>query len=501
MVWRTGFLCSLGVVVAFGCAAPTPQGASPSPELLVRQLDDPGARVAAANALVARGEAAVPALIAELTRAVDPPRVSRQREALRLLRALGPAGGVALPSLLALSPRLDLDAGGELVRTVAELAPYRPPSLAILETDVGLSDHRQGREAALDLRRLRVRAWSEGLGELPTLIAMAAEPDAHRIELAIELLARRGSAARQALPALAAVLDRRDPVVTETALRVPLRARAADAILRIDPRGALGERARAVLAKAYPEPDPPRPSERRQRQIETLLAAFNHVEQRELAATHLLALGLDGARALLQAATTLSRDPARCSCCLGVTAESGAALAELVPELAALQAMVRAEDAPSVVDALARATPYARDIVLLARTRRSSKPQVQAEIDAAFDRLQAALDVPTWLPNAAVAQQAATGRLAAVERAATILARRGKDARLALPALGTALRRDYSGQVRIVEQRGKGGRVWIPHEAPEFDWVRAVVADAVVAIADPADALVIEARAFLDRGR
>lgn len=490
---RASSAAGLGVMVLVGCAAPAPPQPPIDPAILVGQLDDPQLRIAAANALVAQGGAAVAPLLAELERAIERQRAPQQREALRLLRALGPQGGTALPRLLALSHRLDLSASHELVCTVAELAPYRPPSLSIRATDIGLPWHRVAPETELELRRLRVRAWSEPGGDLATLRAMASEPDAFRNELAIELLALRGPAARAALPALEAVLERRDPRVTGTTRRVPLRVSAANAILRIDSEGTLGQRARAVLADTGSGASPP--SERTRRQIETLVAAYATAEQRELAATHLVALGPDGIRALL-GAPTQQHDPRAHDAVPHLVDQPAPILAEVVFELAALASVARPTDRGRLLDALTRAAPHTRDVLMIARDVSSRDPTVEAELGTAYDRLQAALDVPTWLPIAALAHTALTGSLAAVQRASSILAQRGKEACAALPALASALHRDFTGQIRVRVARGAA---WIPRVAPEFDYTRDRVAEAILQIADASDPLTAEARRVLDR--
>ncbi len=494
---RAGLTLFASVSFGVSCGVPAPPGPRPDLELLVRQLDDPERRISTAQTLIAQGEPAGPALMAELERAVDAGRVSRQREALRLLRALGPAGGGVLEPLLALSPRLDGGTGRDLIRTVAELAPYRPTSLLIDEADVGMWQHRIGCEP-VDLRRLFVRAWSDGRSDLPTLIAMAGEVDAHRIELAVEALDRMGPRARAALPCLAAVLDRPDPRVTGSTVRVPLRACAARAVLRIDPRGVPAARARAVLAGEDSEPARANVPEEIQRKLTTLVAAFAVPEQREIAAGHLIALGPHGSEALLRTVVSHAPDPGVYRHALGAAMGSGEDLAHLVPELAGLLVGLAPGDRRPVLDALSRAAPCSRDVVVLARQESTRDLVLAAGLRADYDHLQATLDTPAWLPDRALAQAAASGSLARVERATTLLARRGPAVRVELPTLAAALNRDYAGLLGR-PMAVAGGGMHYPRSAPEFRIARCQIARAILAIAAADDPLAARARQVIEQ--
>jgi len=363
----------LMLAVGLLCAAvPSLPAQAEDPAQLVARLTGEG-RVAAHRQLVALGAKAVPALI-------DGLRVRHETALPETLAVLSEIGADASPAVGALLELVDAAKNDEKVclvevlSTLADLAPFRGPEVSCSAEGISTSmlhwgrQKRRGglgidREASLAFARLRVRLEFPLDLELQELIGAARACNAYRAEVAIELLGRRGLQAEPALPTLQAVLSGRDPRVLTKDCTVPLRNKAARAILAIAAVGEASEQARAVLAGGGPQPVPEMavPERARARVLE-LLCELKEPAKRDAAAANLVALDT---LAVMPLAEELQQehDVGYREAALAVLRGLGPRATAAVPVLLEMLTVLPVEHTVSLVQTLTATAPWCRNVV------------------------------------------------------------------------------------------------------------------------------------------
>lgn len=501
---RATFACLAFVVMA-------PLGAqgdgATDPAVLVAQLA--GGDGAAAHArLVAAGAAAVPALVAGLRLGSTDAR----GEVLAVLTEIGPDAAAAVPALWDSCKQLAPELAPAALWTLSELLPYAEQkefdeagTMELLLV-VGVRAGQQALGAAM--RRLYDRGRFPPQLDVPGLLQIAGGCRAFRIELAVERLGRAGGRARDALPVLAAILERPDPLVLTTDRKVPLRRKAALAILQIAPERPEAVRAREVLAGAPPSWQAPQLPERARARVAELVGDLGIAARREAAATNLVALGALAAPALA-AALPATRDDDTLAAMLDVLRELGPAAASATPQLFDLLLAAPIEHTVAIARALAATAPWSRDAAPEMYWRRGGK---RLEIlgrsvsgDATVPLLselwkahrdygvRMRVDPASTLPELQLLldDRDVLVRLQVLE----LLRARGPTA---LPALREIARRlDESGAVQHVLEYTNGGAGGRSIDLDRSDDVRRAAARAVLAIAAADDPLAARAAHLL----
>jgi HEAT repeat protein len=198
---------ALGIrVTALGQSGPTHGGKSPRDWVAVLRGDDPKARDAAASAILRLGpkaKEAVPSLIL----APDDPRIEVQKEAVRLLGAIGPDAAPAAPKLASklgdsrftysMAP---VGTGPEAAWTLAAIGPRAVPALI----DALGSD--SGAARCLAARTLG-QSGPAAKDAVPALGRLVKKEGALKGASAVEALGAIGPAAAEAIPILHAAYD------------------------------------------------------------------------------------------------------------------------------------------------------------------------------------------------------------------------------------------------------------------------------------------------------
>lgn len=471
----------------------------------------------AGDALVALGGQAVKPLLDAL-----PAKDNRKfaRRVLRLLGRIRPSGGTAFPDLMAIGKKLDSDNLIDLLRTLGDLAPYRPEGT---DADVIARDSfrfliRSPRPTRAFLgdawHRLRMRA---GFSLRPTLEYLVTALDGYRpyrVELAIEHTARRGAAAHAVVPGLLRILDRPDPRIPSTDQRLPLRENAARAILKI--AGAeyvdATARARAVLDGAGPRAPRPIP----QRAKERLAQLIRDLASDDPKRIHAASVNLEAYRTLsvpvIAVALPSLRSAESRSAALGVLRRLGQEAAPAYFALTEVLTVYPARHTAEIMELLAEIVPWSRDVsssllytyrlgdlrLLGVRIQGDASPGVFNRVAAAYQKYTAAVTVD---PGVTIDDLARLLRHASVckrEVALRLLRLRGRAARPAIRSVLEAMRDSHPSTSEVIwNADGSSSHRMVSRD----DAIHRRAAEAVLAIDPENERAVVEARAVLRRLR
>jgi len=494
------------LALALLAAAPARAQGAQDPRARVAELADGSQRAAAHRDLVALGGKAVPALIDALD-GKDPVVLA---ETASILREIGPDAGGAVKRLKSLCEAPT--APFEVLEALAELMPYRGEDLLFdprwLPGPV-LYQRAMGKaEGMVLLARLHTRALLDVNLGVAVLEPLARSHDAFRAEVAIEMLARRGRAAAGAVDSLAALLLLPDPRILLTDRTVPIRARAARAILALAPEAPAATTARAVLAGTLaPGTNQAPVPERASRRAEQVVAELAHADTRAAAADNLVALGPIAVPPLLAALGRPHEDEFATSA-VDVFRRLGPAAVDAVPALAEMLVTRPATETVAIAHALIVAAPWSRDVLLLTRTgslgtisilgRAIPGPidvDLQNDIDMALNELSTAMLVDaSSTPDQLRAMLLHPGELLR-EAALRMVNMRGPELRALLPDLANMLDQPQPRSPRSIWHAD--GRSLVILESRD-DVVHRLAAQAILAIGTAGDRLLVEkARAVL----
>jgi hypothetical protein len=321
--------------------------------------------------------------------------------------------------------------------------------------------------------------------------------------MAVELLGRRGPAARAALPVLQALLARPDPRVLMTDRTVPIRAKAARAILAIDPDADAAGQARAVLAGSVLVPTKALVVPERARvRVEEVISELADPGKREAARANLVAFGSLAVVPLL-AALEDDHDADFREAALCVLSELGARASDAVPALFELLTKWPAENLVSVMRTLTATAPWCCD-ALPSMWYSGSQGSIailghpvlnadQAFCNAFIDASQvfyAVMDVDPGSTLSELRGHLGSKSVVTREAALAVLRHRGAQARSLLLAIGGVLEEPQPDREVVGWMGGS-------HMEGRNDVVHRLAAEAILAIAAPDDPLVAKAREVL----
>jgi hypothetical protein len=469
---------------------------------LVEQLRDPLVRVEAARLLSGRG----PAAAVQLLRALDTKPKNQEgqdfgRQILAVLASLGRGGCGAIPELAQAFPSADKAMQHAVMATLAELAIHDPSAAELQDGRISRFGGYRGWSSATaqEFERLRVRRTLGAILDTTTAIQVAGGVRAYAVEAAVDVLNEHGLAAAGALPTLLRLLELPDPRVADSDRRVPLRAKAARAILAIAPgQPAAVQRAQAVLSGQAPETAPKdfATPERLTTRIADLVIELGASGTRERAIDNLVALGPPAARPLVDALARPQTETVR-TALLNTLRRMGPAAAHVGLELRSLIWQLPLEDTASLCDALAATGTWSRDILTVVGCSWSETAivwhgrRLPGKVDRdnytatslAYDGLRVALDVdPTWPPALLAAQlRSPDGNM--VLHTLGILRQRGVDARPVLGAIEDIMKSPLvkTGRSELLPDGSLNHRI-----LDRSDDAKRMAAAAVLAIA-PAD--------------
>ncbi len=384
------------------------------------------------------------------------------RAVLAALRQAGPAAGPCVAQVFAAMREGPCDLPVDFVLTLAELGPWRSAGVDLDAASVlDLAIARSLRPGHTDLlrlpdflpafARLRARLALPADLDLADLITTAGGCAAHRVELAVERLGRRGHP--DALPILQTILHRPDPRLLPGTATVPLRRRAAEAILAITTTGTAASQARAFLdGVAAPPPAPaPVPARAAARAAE-LIAELALPGRRDAARQCLQALQQAAVPSLTHALAGC-RDGEHLAALLAVLREIGPRAADATPALLDLLLRAPVADAPAILRTLAVTAPWCRDVTPIIDTlvgaeritvlgRHLGAPRTPADIEAilaAAAECNAALQVDPRCTLAELERLLADDDPLVRRRALVVIGERGPAAAALLPELADTL--------------------------------------------------------------
>jgi hypothetical protein len=488
---------------------------------LVEQLAHAATRGDARERLVALGaSAALP-----LATRIDTACADHARACLEVLGELGPAGGTAVPKLVEVlrdrtrSAGIPVDVRVALVATLAELIPYRGDGIEITVVDQGtfnlLGLRRVNGVDAMDTHWTRLmerQRFPRGL-HLDTLLVAASGRRALDVEVAIEQIGARGPAASRAVPLLRAVLDRPEPRLLPTDVRVPLHRKAAQALLAIAPDAPQSAAARAVLAGTWSPPAAPEPAvpERARRRVDELLEQLGSTDRarRQVAADNLAALGAIAAGPV---ATRLgpSASAETIDAALDVLRRLGKHAAPAVPAIDEALTRLPADHTIAAVRALGATLPWSTETFLdpkcsfgvghlVIRGRRIAGTidvEFVNTLQAALTEMEAAMTVPVdGLPEqlrVLLSDASVTRRRRTLE----VIAARGTECASLLDTLAGMLAAPQPAEVvteKVDEQSSRTTQV------DRSDVIQRLAARAILAVAPADHALLAAARERLAR--
>jgi hypothetical protein len=500
----------LGPAASFACvllaAATACAQDAVDPVAHVAALADAAQRAAAHRDLVALGSKAVPALIDGL-QITDQGVVA---EIAGILQEIGPDAGAAVPALREVLARCDATSRYPAYMALVELVPWRPVETRVDEhwLIAACMHALQDERLRLQPDRLFARANLPVDGDVPALVHVAGSHAAYRVELAVELIGRRGRTAAAALPVLGQLLRRPDPRILTTELFVPVRCKAARAILAIAPDGELADAARDVIdGRLAPEvPAPPPIPDRARSRAAAVVAELAQPEKRDAAAANLVALGRIAVPPLLQALRE-DEDSAFREAALGVLRDLGPLAVDAVPLLADLLLSLPAEHTPAVVRALTTTLPWSHDVLSLCRQGSAGTLKIlghaipgpmsldlQNEIDAALDELFAADAVDPSCTADELQSLLQDPWVLKREAALRVVRARGSSLRVLQPSLASRL--DQPQPKRHWSRWQADGSVSTGSD-PRDEVVHLLAAEAILAVAASDDPLVAKARAVL----
>jgi hypothetical protein len=493
----------LTLAVLLPAAAGTTQDEEPGAHVAALQRE--ATRAGAHARLVELGAAAVPSLVAALGEADG----VLYDACLAVLRDLGPQAGPAFPALL--SERTHRSTVWLL--TIGEVVLFRASDVmfdarsVVRDFNVRLRRELTVEESVAQQRWILRAEFSRSL-DTPSLVATAGGLNALRAEVAVELLGVRGAAARNSLRVLGEILERPDPRVLGVDQRVPLRRKAARAVLQIDPAGELAALARRVLAGTQPPPDElveVMPARLRER-VDQLLADLARADCREAAIENLLALG-EAVAAPTGAALAGRMDTETARAALTVLQRLGPAAVTAVPDLFAALRLLPTDCTVPVLNALAAIAPWSRDVipvltysggigrisVLGAALPGGADPAFWNDFTVAVELYRVALDVDPSVPISELRALLAHPYLRMRERALVLAGQRGAECRPLLDRLSSMLEE---------RQPESGETTWLATGVVErmvdrTPQVHRLVAETILAIAAPEDPRRVTALAVL----
>ncbi|MFO1078335.1 MAG: hypothetical protein U1E73_11495 [Planctomycetota bacterium] len=442
------------------------------------------------------------------------------RQRLDALVELGQEAGVAVPKLreLAGDDGLPLARFMAVVDALAELAPFRAAGIDVDQAPLSSRQIQFAMQMERDSKvsgqmgraflRLRMRSEFPRDCDLATLVDAAGARNPLRVEVAVDLLGARGPAARAALPALQALLERPEPRLLGTDATLPLHRKIARAVAAIAPDSdvaALAQRAIAHPPTRVTREAPPRLRER----ITALLRELDDPATRERAAANLAALGRAAA---LPVAATLrkDRDPDYLTAALAVLRDLGPAAGDAVPALFEALTTLTTAHTIAVFDALTATAPYCTDVLppltmsysvqSLEISGRSIAGPIGAEFLTAFaetsKRYYPTITVDPDATSTELAKALAGNGIRQRETALAILRRRGPKARDLLPALAAMLHAEQPRDHRTIWNNAQG----TTNEAVDrSDEIQCLAAEAILAIGRADDPEVAAAKARLAR--
>lgn len=194
-------------------------------------------------------------------------------------------------------------------------------------------------------------------------IALLESRSPWRVERAIEALAACGAEARQALPALRALVARPDPRIYFTTRRIPLRRAAAKLVLALEPEAADAKQVRGVLLGEAPTQHSNAVPETMKARVAELVAELAHEDRRSEALANLLAFE-DFALPLLAEAVTATGDAEHAlaihRAIRNLAPRAGAALPPLLDSIE----RVSADQQPELLHTIACIAPWSLDRIL-----------------------------------------------------------------------------------------------------------------------------------------
>lgn len=478
---------------------------TPAVEALVAQLADPAKRAAAKQQLLVAGAAAV----APLCESLGDADVDLVTAALGVLADLGPAAGSAFPRVFDLYRESTLRAPAALA-TMAELAPWRPPDWTLTWNEVVETNGRLMRASepghARQWTRLAARFTFPRDVSVAELARLTRSRSPWRLQLALDLLARRGAEAAAALPALREVLQRR--MAGAAAAFASVRDDAARAVLAIAPDGELAALAHEQLAGHRPPPDrrpvPPRVRDRIRELLLELAASDTH----DTARANLEALGEIAAGPLGDALAAI-QDARAFDTALGVLTSLGERAGEAVPGLMAELPKRDLEHTAAILRTLTAIAPYGELLVDDLELDIDPAPQPVhwhgRPIPGVFDfdrlcvitfaslQLRAALEVDPGAPLAELRDHLDGSDVFVRERALQLLSTRGP-----APDILPKVARMMDEQQPVADEvRRSKIRATLVRGVDRTPFVRRAAAMAVLALASPEDELVTRARRVL----
>jgi hypothetical protein len=475
------------------------------PAACVKALTVDWKRATAHRDLIALGGKAVPALID----ALDGRDQFVVGEVASILREIGPDAGGAVKRLKSLCDTHT--APFEVLEALTELVPYRSEDVVFdprwLPIALMYLHAMRDAEGMVLIARLQARGSLEANTDVATLERLARSRNAFRAELAIELLARRGPTAAVAVDGLAALLLLPDPRILLTDRTVPIRERAARAILALAPDAPAAATARAVLAGTLaPRTNRAPVPERASRRAEQVVAELVRTETRAAAADNLVALGPISVPPLL-AALRKPHDEEFAAAAVDVFRRLGPASVDAVPALSEMLVTRPATETVAIAHTLLVTAPWSRDLLLLDRTgslgsisilgRAIPGPiavDMQNDIDQALNEVSAAILVDASSTPDELRALLVDPSVLKREAALRIVSMRGPELRALLPDLAGMLDQPQPQNHRGM-WRADGSITAMPESRD--DLAHRLAADAILAVAAADDPLVQKARKVL----
>ena len=405
----------------------------------------------------------LPQLLDRLRSASDADRPSH----LEALEQLGPAAAAAVPVLWQLLLEEGKRASSDATfATISELLPYREADVLsdpqVVQLELLQSQMGQGGWPSLDpasclkQERFRLRLAFPHTADVATLIDFLDSRNALRVEAAVDVLRTKGAAAKTALPALQALLERPEPRYLLTERTLPMHRKAALAVAAIAPNSPTARFADSVLARDGVKPVEVAIPARAQARIDELLRELGVASTREQAAANLLALGSLSARSLA-GRLTVKEDPEFLAAAIAVLDGLGPRAAEAVPAMLTALTALPARHTVALIDALAQCAPWCRDVVppLWYSSSVGSLElfghRIQGDIDVDFlnamgvagGRFYAAMSVDPGSSLATLEGLLASPLVSTRECTLAVLRERGSSARSLLPALAGMLTAEH----------------------------------------------------------
>lgn len=459
-----------------------------------------------------RGQQSVEQLMQGIEEAED----AEFEQRLLALAAQGPKAAAAVPPLLKLaqSRKLPPERFVPVIEALAELAPFRdadqqidPPQL-MMATELVRARSRGSLTEEMNAATSRLALRGRFPRDL-SIDDLAIATRAHNpmnVEVAVDVLWARGTAAHAALPALRVLLERPEPRILLGDGTVPIHRKVARAVAAIEPDGDVAKLAAQTLehppvAKAVVVP------QRLQERIDTLLVELGTPETRAQAAANLKAIG---SFAVVSVASVLSKDqaPELWTAALDVLRDLGPDATAALPRLYEATWSLPSSHTVAVFEALTAIAPWSWDRLPDLSGKSSTRSvtiaghRIEGAIGiefvnaymAAIGRYQLVLEVDPDAPLAELGQKLGSPTVVLREFALRAIRRRGAEARSLLPALGKMLDAEQPKERRMALRAAASGG---PEAFDHTDTIQRLAAEAILAIAQSDDPLNAAAKARL----